>query len=133
MRNHPGWEGCGSFIHYWAKRYGIVNKAVCGTKESAPGKDTLDDWVETVLLLTLAIYSPNDIYNGNETALFYKCLPQRTYCFGADKPTGSAKCKDRITFDDGWLWPQKTVCHRQRQNLLVPAEEVQNASKGHGY
>ena len=74
-----------------------MNKAVCGTKESAPGKDALDDWVETVLMPTLAAYSPNDIYNGDETALFYKCLPHRTYCFGADKPAGSAKRKDRIT------------------------------------
>ena len=74
-----------------------MNKAVCGTKESAPGKDALDDWVETVLMPTLVAYSPNDIYNGDETALFYKCLPHRTYCFGADKPAGSAKRKDRIT------------------------------------
>ena len=42
-------------------------------------------------------YSPNDIYNGDKTALFYKCLPHRTYCFNGDKPAGSAKCKDRLT------------------------------------
>ena len=40
---------------------------------------------------------PNDIYNGDETALFYKSLPHRTYCFDGDKPAGSAKCKDRLT------------------------------------
>ena len=32
---HPDWEGYGSFIHWWTKRYGIVNKAICGSKESA--------------------------------------------------------------------------------------------------
>ena len=31
----PDWEGYGSFIHRWTKRYGIVNKAICGRKESA--------------------------------------------------------------------------------------------------
>ena len=40
---------------------------------------------------------PNDIYNGDETALFYKSLPHRTYCFDGDKPAGSAKRKDRLT------------------------------------
>ena len=34
---------------------------------------------------------------GNETALFYKSLPHRTYYFDGDKPAGSAKCKDRLT------------------------------------
>ena len=34
---------------------------------------------------------------GHETALFYKSLPHRTYCFGSDKLTGSAKFKDRLT------------------------------------
>ena len=49
-----------------------------------------------VLLLTLARHSPNDIYNGDETTLFYKSLPHRTYCFDGDKSAGSAKCKDRL-------------------------------------
>ena len=40
---------------------------------------------------------PQNIYNGDETALFYKSLPYRTYYFDADKPVGSAKYKDRLT------------------------------------
>ena len=42
-------------------------------------------------------YATKDIYNGDETALFYKCLPHRTYCFEGDKLAGSAKHKDRLT------------------------------------
>ena len=74
-----------------------MNKAICGSKESAAPHDELETWKETVLVPTLARYSPNDIYNGDETALFYKSLPRRTYCFDGDKPAGSAKCKDRLT------------------------------------
>ena len=74
-----------------------MNKAICGSKESAAPHDELETWKETVLVPTLARYSPNDIYNGDETALFYKLLPHRTYCFDGDKPAGSAKCKDRLT------------------------------------
>ena len=76
-----------------------MNKAICGSKESAapPPHDELETWKETVLVPTLARYSPNDIYNGDETALFYKSLPHRTYCFDGDKPAGSAKHKDRLT------------------------------------
>ena len=74
-----------------------MNKAVCGTKESATGKDQLEEWKETVLYHTLESYAPQDIYNGDETALFYKCLPQRTYCKAGEKPAGSTKHKDRLT------------------------------------
>ena len=74
-----------------------MNKAICGSKESAIPNDELETWKETVLLPTLTRYSLNDIYNGDETALFYKSLPHRTYCFDGDKPADSAKCKDRLT------------------------------------
>ena len=74
-----------------------MNRAISGSKESAAPLEKLETWKETVLLPTLSRYSPNDIYNGDETALFYKCLPHRTYCFNGDKPAGSAKRKDRLT------------------------------------
>ena len=74
-----------------------MNRAISGSKESATPLEELETWKETVLLPTLSWYSPNDIYNGDETALFYKSLPHRTYCFNGDKPAGSAKHKDRLT------------------------------------
>ena len=85
-----------------------MNKAICGSKESTAPHDELETWKETVLVPTLSRYSPNNIYNGDETALFYKSLPHRTCCFDGDKPAGSAKCKDRLTVtayyhQHGWL------------------------------
>ena len=61
-----------------------MNKAICGTKESATPNDELEKWKETVLIPTLAGYSPQDIYNGDETAFFYKSLPHKTYCLAGD-------------------------------------------------
>ena len=94
---HDDRQGYESFIHRWTKWYGIVNKAICGTKESATNADELEEWTHTVLIPTLKGYSPSNIYNGDETALFYKSLPHRTYCHVDDKPAGSTKCKDRLT------------------------------------
>ena len=112
-----------------------MNKAICGSKESAAPHDELETWKETVLVPTLARYSPNDIYNGDETALFQKSLPHRTYCFDGDKPASSAKCKDRLTLliitnMDGSDHRKLSVIGKSKPPLL--AEEVQNASKGHG-
>ena len=57
----------------------------------------MEEWTHTVLIPTLKGYSPSDIYNGDEAALFYKSLPHRTYCCVDDKPAGSTKRKDRLT------------------------------------
>ena len=76
---------------------GGLRGTALSTRQSVVAKSELEIWKETVLLPTLARYSPNDIYNGDEPALFYKSLPHRTYCFDGDKPAGSAKCKDRLT------------------------------------
>ena len=94
---HNDWQGYGSSIHWWTKRYSIVNKAICGTKELATNADELEEWTYTVLIPTLEGYSPSDIYNGDETTLFYKSLPHRTYCHVDDKAAGSTKHKDRLT------------------------------------
>ena len=94
---HNDWQGYVSFIHQWTKRYGIVNKAICGMKELATQADELEEWKETVLIPTLEGYSLSGICNSDETALFYKSLPHRTYCHADDKPSSSAKCKDRLT------------------------------------
>ena len=91
-------QGYGSFIHRWTKRVqAIVNKAICGTKESATNADELEEWTHTILIPTLDGYLPSNICNGDETALFYKSLPHRIYCHVDDKPAGSTKRKDRLT------------------------------------
>ena len=59
---HDDWQANPSYIHRWTKRYGIVNKAVCSTKESAAGKDQLEEWKETILYPTLESYGLQDIY-----------------------------------------------------------------------
>ena len=52
-----------------------MNKAICGSKESAAPHDELETWKETVLLPNLARYSPNDIYNGIKLPCFTsRCL-----------------------------------------------------------
>ena len=57
----------------------------------------MEDWTHTVLIPTLEGYLSSDIYNSDETALFYKPLPHRTYCHVDNKPARSTKRKDRLT------------------------------------
>ena len=91
------WQANGSYIHQWTKRFGIVNKAVCGTKESATGKDQLEEWKETVLFPALKAYAPKTYTMVMKQHYSNKVLPHRTYCKAGEKPAGSAKHKDRLT------------------------------------
>ena len=104
-------------------------------RSQPPPHDELETWKETVLLPTLAKYSPNDIYNGDETALFYKSLPHRTYCFDSDKPAGSAKCKDKLTLliitnMDGSDHRKLSVIGKSKTPHCLQ-KKVQSAGKGH--
>lgn len=42
-------------------------------------------------------YSPRDIYNADETGLFYQLLPSKTLAFKGEKCMGGKKSKNRLT------------------------------------
>jgi hypothetical protein len=42
-------------------------------------------------------HAAEDIYNTDETGLFFKCLPDKTYGFSNEKCHGGKKSKDRLT------------------------------------
>ena len=54
-------------------------------------------WREDELQDILRRYEAADVYNADETALFWKCLPDRTLCFKGDQIEGRKAPKDRIT------------------------------------
>ena len=42
-------------------------------------------------------YSASEIYNCDETGLYFHALPEGTLCFKNDKFSGSKKSKERLT------------------------------------
>lgn len=76
-------------------RHGIVFKVVSGEAASASNIDT-SDW-EKQLDVILHDYEPRDIYNADETGLFYKCLPNRSLAFQGETCTGQKVPKNRIS------------------------------------
>lgn len=42
-------------------------------------------------------YEPDDIFNADETGLFFKCLPNKTFAFKKEKCYGGKLSKERIT------------------------------------
>ena len=78
------------------KRENLNFQAVCG---EAGGVDStvVRDWTETVLPSKLAQFHEDDIFNVDETGLFYQLQPSRTLHFRNEKCTGGKQSKERIS------------------------------------
>ena len=94
FRVSEGW--CNRFVN----RYDIKCKVLYGEAGSAPTTDVVDSMQN--LREKLSDYPLDKIYNVDETALFFKLLPRRTYILPEEntpnlRGTKSMKAKDRVT------------------------------------
>ena len=76
--NFETWEATNGFLHRFCMRYGVLSKRITGDSLDCPD---YTQFMEEVLTPLLMQYEPQDIYNADETSLYYKCLPDRTYAF----------------------------------------------------
>ena len=80
----------------WKKRHGIQFRKEHGEKRSADAVSA-EEWMETTLPSLLEEFAPEDIYNGDECALFYRATPNGSLCFSKEHLTGSKKAMDRVS------------------------------------
>lgn len=86
----------GGWFHRFKKRKNIVYSKLHGEQGEA---DTAaaETWIRDEWPAIISEYEPGDIYNADETGLFYRALPEHTYMFKGEKVKGSKTCKERIT------------------------------------
>jgi hypothetical protein len=60
---------------------------------SADADEKAEDFIVNVLPGLIEGYAAKDIYNADETGLFFKCMSDQTYGFS----NGGNKSKDRLT------------------------------------
>ncbi|XP_008180353.1 tigger transposable element-derived protein 4-like [Acyrthosiphon pisum] len=77
------------------KRNGIVFKNICG-ESSSVDDNVCSDWHRKLSTL-LKNYEPRNVSNTDETALFFKCLSDKTFTFKEEKCHGEKHSKDRLT------------------------------------
>ncbi|XP_064462137.1 tigger transposable element-derived protein 6-like [Ornithodoros turicata] len=90
FRASSGW------LHRFKVRHAIVGKVVSGESASADVPEAAV-WLEEVLPRILTRYQPRDVYNADESALFYQMLPNRTLFLKGDRCHGAKQSKLRIT------------------------------------
>ena len=83
----------------WLQRFkvrkGIVSKVLC--REAASVDTTVVANWKATLTNVLEGYSPDCVYNVDETGLFYRCLPNRTLTFKGESCHGGKLSKERLT------------------------------------
>lgn len=87
---NPGW------LERFKKRNGIVLRNVCGEANNVLPTMTVD-WLQSTLPSILEEYDPKDVFNADETGLFYRCLPNKTLSFKGQSCSGGKISKERIT------------------------------------
>lgn len=77
------------------KRHNIKFKKLSG--ESASVSDNVCSKWKDELKKIIEPYDNKNIFNADETGLFYKCLPDRSMCFKEEKCHGGKNSKERVT------------------------------------
>lgn len=81
------------WLEKFKSRYSISLKALCGEK-GRKTKEDYDDFYNDIKTV-MSNFSDNNIFNADETALFYKFMPTRTQT--RKHRSGSKNYKDRVT------------------------------------
>ena len=92
---HNNFNASQGWLANFKKRYEIVGKAICG--ESGSVDDAVcEEWNKNLPTIILS-YAPHEIYNADETGLFYKCLPNKTLEFKSKPCHGGKMSKERLS------------------------------------
>jgi len=85
-----------SWINRFKTRHNIVAGKIAGESLSVEQSD-VTEWKTKVWPNLRAKFSDDDIFNADETGLFYKLTPDKTLKFRGEKCSGGKLSKDRIT------------------------------------
>ena len=90
------WTPNNGWLHRFREKRGLRTKVISGESASVD-LDVVHDWRKTALQEVLKEFSPRDVFNADETGLFYRCLPNRTTALKGETCKGGKQSKERIT------------------------------------
>lgn len=93
---HDDFKASNGWLQGFKSRHGVVGRVISGESASADS-DASASWVVEKLPDILKRYEAADLYNADETALFYQMLPNRTLALKGDDCRGGKQSKLRVT------------------------------------
>jgi hypothetical protein len=93
--NIDNFSAFSGWVSRFKDQHGLVFKKLVGESAEVSVEST-DAWLESLPSL-LDSYEPRDIYNADETGLFFNVLPARTLAYKGKSCHGGKHSKDRLT------------------------------------
>ena len=91
-----GFQASNGWLDGLKKRTGMKWRCLTGDAAGCL-KEVAEDWINTTLKPLIRNYNENDIFNGDETGFFYKCLPGKSFILQGDNCKKGKYSKERIT------------------------------------
>ncbi|GBN44907.1 Tigger transposable element-derived protein 6 [Araneus ventricosus] len=117
FRGNNGW------LEKLKRRHGIMAKVISGESEDVDDNDS-ENWITETLSKILEDYKPENIFNADETALFFQCLPQNTLTFKKEKCFGGKQRKARLSAV--MLGANMTEHQKLKPLVIVDVSKAQN-------
>ena len=90
------WQCSDGWLSRFKQRHSLVNKAIIGEANVAD-TNAATNWMATHGKTIQEKYDAKDIFNADETGVFWRLLPSRTYAFKNESCQDGKKSKDRVT------------------------------------
>lgn len=84
------------WLQRFKRRFGLKYKSLSGDAAEAD-KSVAIDWIENVFMPLMSRYAEKDVFNADETGVFFKCLPNKTFAFKNDECKNGKHNKVRVT------------------------------------
>ncbi|GBM89503.1 hypothetical protein AVEN_43031-1 [Araneus ventricosus] len=68
-------QGSNGWLEKFKRRHGILAKVTSGESKDIDDNDS-ENWITETLSKILKDYKPENIFNADDTDLFFQCLPQ---------------------------------------------------------
>lgn len=92
----PEFKGSSGWLTKFVKRQKLSFKKICG-ESAAVDTEMTDEWMNSTLPGLIDEYEPHNIFNADETGLFYKCLPDKTFTFQKESFHGGKFSKQPLS------------------------------------
>ena len=93
--NLGSFKASNGWLEKFRKRHNISHRVISG-ESSSVDIATVNDWIQRIPNIT-ENYDARDIFNCDETGLFYKAMPDTSLTLNTESCKGEKKSKDRLT------------------------------------